>query len=104
MYYSIFVFNKGSLVAEISALRQHYINIRADPSVISQLTQMLNEAEQVEERNKARPSRQAPPPQAPVSQQPSSLIAEELYAMEAENYRLQRELIRLEQNNANSGM
>lgn len=62
---------------------------------------MLNDAENVEQQHQAK----APPrsQQPPVSSKSSrSLLAEELYAMEAENYRLQRELVKIEQNN-NSG-
>ena len=80
----------GSLVAEISALRQHYINNGGrDPAVVSQLTELLKDAEQAEYANRPTYVSQ----QQPRQSQHNSLPSEELVAIELENYRLQRELL-----------
>ncbi|XP_067928768.1 coiled-coil domain-containing protein 17-like [Watersipora subatra] len=87
-----FKFGGGSLVAEISALRQHYIHIGGrDSAVLSQLTGMLKDAEQIEMVSHIPTTVTRSPPQ--LGNTPTS---EELLAIELENYRLQRELMRLQ--------
>lgn len=78
----------GSLVAEISALRQHYTQTGGrDPQVIAQLNEMLKDAEKLESAQLSRSTNRTP---GRPNYRPRS---EELVAMELENYRLQRELV-----------
>ena len=78
-----------SLVAEVSALRQYYISSGGnDPELLMQLNEMLRDAE-LSEKNNEKKYEQMKPDQ--------SAMAEELLALEAENLRLQNELMLREQ-------
>lgn len=92
----------GSLVAEISALRQYYLNTGGhDPVMVQQLTDMLKESEGLS--NKSNTNTVAPYRAPKAVPQSASQLTEQLYAMESENYRLQSELIRMEENPRSSG-
>ncbi|KAF6029457.1 CCDC17 [Bugula neritina] len=89
----------NSLTQEIRSLRQHYVsNGGTEPSIIDQLSDMILDAERLE-RGKQRQLSHSLPQTFGVSSSTTPNMAEELMAMEMENYRLQKELLLLENSN-----
>ncbi|XP_074643635.1 uncharacterized protein LOC141900574 isoform X3 [Tubulanus polymorphus] len=84
------MFPAGSLLAEISALRQAYVDGGGnDPIVLAQLAEMLYEAQNMEQLKSKRTPRRK-------KKREHNSLADQLIAFEMENQRLQRELLQLQ--------
>ncbi|XP_046327915.2 uncharacterized protein LOC124111997 isoform X2 [Haliotis rufescens] len=90
------IYYGSSLVAEISAIRQAYIqNGGQDPEVLAQLAQMLAEAQAIEDQ-----LRNAPKQTKVVKEKKTSNeYMHSMMALEMENERMQRELMLLQEQN-----